>query len=259
MTKNIKSLLQRFFHAAGYSIRRYDPNAPSLDFFSEQKRLIEGRGNDAIILDVGAHEGETAGVYRSLFPEGMIYSFEPSPESFAVLSERFRGDSLVHSMQAAVADVCGTRKFYSHRANANNSLFKPSAEVGTLVEGEMFAAEREYEVEILTIDSFCMTRGIEKISILKMDIQGGELDALKGARRMLQEGRIDLILSEVCFVHLYEGQPLFHHIASHLENHSYSLYDIYAPIHRRGQILWAEGIFLGPSLRDALRHRATLP
>lgn len=254
----LKPILKRAFQALGYTLHRYDPNAPSRDYFSEQKRLSDFEGGKKVIFDIGAHEGDVTAIYRSLIPEAMIYSFEPSPETAAVLEKRFAGDGSVHPMPVAISDKCGTRHFFSYNSNANNSLLEASPDAESFVPGGLFDKRQEHEVETLTIDSICETNGIENISILKMDIQGGELDALKGARRMLQEGRIGLIYSEVCFVRFYENQPLFHHLCCHLEDYGYAFYDLYSPIHRQGKILWADAIFLGPSTMKAWkRHGAS--
>jgi FkbM family methyltransferase len=255
----LKSILRRSLQAVGYTVERYNPNAPNRDCVAEQKRLIHSELGRKVIFDVGAHQGAVTEGYRSQIPEATVYSVEPSPEAFAVLEKRFENDAAVHPIRAAISDTCGTRKFFSYRFQANNSLLSAHRDVEDFVQGGLFERQSEYEVQTLTIDSICQSNGIEKVSILKMDIQGGELDALKGARRMLEEGRISLIYSEVCFVQLYEGQPLFHHLCDYLEDCAYSLYDIYSPVHRQGQILWADAIFLGTSAKAAWKDQVLLP
>ena len=85
---------------------------------------------------------------------------------------------------------------------------------------------------------------IDRIDILKMDIQGGEYEALKGLHKMLSQRKIDLIYSEVYFVEQYEGQPLFHDISLLLFQYGYQLQDIYNPIYGNGCIAWADVIFV---------------
>ena len=52
------------------------------------------------------------------------------------------------------------------------------------------------EIKIKTIDSYCDEHAIKTINLLKLDIEGHELDALKGAKRMLSSGAIDFIQFE---------------------------------------------------------------
>jgi hypothetical protein len=102
------------------------------------------------------------------------------------------------------------------------------------------------EIPVTTLDQFCAKNGVERIDILKMDIQGAELPALRGASRLLREGRIGLIFTEVEFVPLYEQQGLYHHIAEFLEQHDFELHNFYdLNVNREvGQLLWADAIFL---------------
>lgn len=93
----------------------------------------------------------------------------------------------------------------------------------------------------------------KQIDILKMDVQGSELDILKGASKLLQAGDIKLIYTEVCFIPHYEGAPLFDAIFQYLDSFGYSLYGIYNEMHAPdGQLRFADCIFINPSLRKKL-------
>ena len=77
-----------------------------------------------------------------------------------------------------------------------------------------------------------------------MDIQGGELKALKGASGMLGSAKLGLIYLEVEFVKLYEGQPLFHNICEYLNGFGYQLYKIYyLASAKNGQLIAADALF----------------
>ena len=58
-----------------------------------------------------------------------------------------------------------------------------------------------------TLDEYALSKGIQHIDILKMDVQGSELNVLKGAENLLKSNKIDIIYSEVWFKAAYEGQP----------------------------------------------------
>ena len=95
-----------------------------------------------------------------------------------------------------------------------------------------------------TIDEFCNDHKIECIDILKMDIQGAELLALKGATKLLADKKIRLIYTEAYFRRQYNNQPLFHEISAFLAQYGYYLQDIYSPIYGNGKIAWCDAIFL---------------
>jgi hypothetical protein len=104
--------------------------------------------------------------------------------------------------------------------------------------------KNQIEVDVWTIDDFCRDNNIEKIDILKLDIQGGELAALIGAEKLLKEKNIRLIYTEAFFRQQYADQPLLYDIAKYLERFGYHLQDIYSPIYGKGSITWCDAIFL---------------
>lgn len=52
------------------------------------------------------------------------------------------------------------------------------------------------QIELRTLDDFCAESGIDRIHLLKLDVEGGECAVLKGAKRLLSEGRVDFIQLE---------------------------------------------------------------
>src|SRR5215813_3127897 len=99
---------------------RWGRQRKSRDPFFVTQKLIQAPA--PVIFDVGAHVGETAAHYRSLFPGALIHSFEPFPGSFAKLSAAFGADPRVVPHNAAVSDKTGTATFRVNRASVTNSL-----------------------------------------------------------------------------------------------------------------------------------------
>jgi hypothetical protein len=115
------------------------------------------------------------------------------------------------------------------------------------------------QVETTTIDRYCETNGVGKIGLLKLDIQGGELAALKGAAGVLAAGEIDLIVLEVEFAELYAEQPLFCEILSFLNEFGYALYSIPKQVHDDiGQLVWADAIFCNSAVLKKLQTKSQI-
>ena len=93
-----------------------------------------------------------------------------------------------------------------------------------------------------------MKEKITHINILKLDIQGYELKALKGAEDLLRSKKIDLIYTEAYFIQQYHDQPLFPEIAMYLSKFGYQLQDIYNPIYGNDKIAWCDAIFMRDDL-----------
>jgi FkbM family methyltransferase len=241
MKKAINNALRRFgveLHGTGY-LQALAKGDFKKDAFAMQKERLHGKCKQ--IFDVGANRGDVVTVYRELFPNAEIFAFEPFPDSFSILKNRYENDKQVHCNQVALAAEEGKKSFYVNHNADTNSLLEPK-ETG-LSSDKQVKNIKKIEVDSITIDNFCLQNGIENIDILKMDIQGGELDALKGTKQMLAKGKIGLIYSEVYFLEQYVDQPLFHDISSFLHKYGYYLQDVYSPIYGKGNIAWADVIF----------------
>jgi FkbM family methyltransferase len=211
------------------------------DSFLIQKEII-GKKKSVTIFDIGANRGQVTQKYLELFPNAIIYAFEPFPESFNILRNRFLDNSSVHLIQKAVSSESGNKEFFVNKNVDTNSLLKPQ-KTG-LSSDEQVRNVHKIKVEGLILDNFCHFNRIEHIDILKMDIQGGEYDALKGLHKALEKSAIDLIYTETYFLEQYENQPLFHDISKLLLKYDYRLQDIYNPIYGNGKIAWADVIFV---------------
>ena len=132
--------------------------------------------------------------------------------------------------------------FYVNKNVDTNSLLK-SAKIGLSSDSQV-ANESVIEVPCIKLDDFCDENNITDIDILKMDIQGGEFSALRGAANLLKEKKIKLIYLETYYREQYVDQPLFHDISKLLHGYGYYLQDIYHPIYGKGSIAWSDVIFL---------------
>ncbi len=209
------------------------------DTFEIQKALIKQQA--PVIFDIGANTGSITAKYLKYFPNCDVYSFEPFPDSYRHLESRFTNFGNVHCSQKAVASTVGSKIFYVNKNADTNSLLRPQ-KTG-LRSDEQVANMTAINVESIVLDEFCVVENIKHIDILKMDIQGGEYDALVGLDAMLSNNSIDLIYSEVYFIQQYENQPLFHDISQLLFKYDFYLQDIYNPIYGNGHLAWADVIF----------------
>jgi len=118
---------------------------------------------------------------------------------------------------------------------------------------EKTATGTTIDVEAVTLDDFCAVEKIQRIDILKMDIQGAELLALRGATGLFAAQAIDLVFTEVLFAPLYAEQGNFHELCAWLHARSYQLFGIYQQRFGPHQFLgWANAIFCSPKLTDRL-------
>jgi FkbM family methyltransferase len=239
-----KGLLNRYFQKFGFEIhgtgylQSVKKESFKEDAFAIQKELA---GNCSTILDIGANRGEITLKYAQLFPLATVYAFEPFADSFKVLESEFSSNERVHCFQKAIGAANGKGKLFVNRNVDTNSLL--SAIKMGLSSDQQVKNVGDVEVEIVTIDQFCHDHSIDSIDILKLDIQGGELSALAGARGLLKDKRIRVIYTEVYFKQQYQDQPLFPDLCNFLEPYDYHLQDLYNPIYGKGNLVWCDAIF----------------
>ncbi len=218
------------------------------DPFEDESRLLQNHTVDTI-FDVGAHVGKKTNRYRTLFPSAKIYAFEPSGDSFNLLKDRFLEDSRIMPQNVGVSNEAGKAEFHLNSFSETNSLFATSEDILSHDDPDLYAPIQKVSIELVTIDDFAQDNAIDRIDILKLDVQGAELLALKGAKEMLKTQSISLIRSEVEFSKIYENQALFHEIADFLHSFGYQMYNLYGLYNGpNGQLVAGDAIFMSKAL-----------
>ena len=147
-----------------------------------QARKLRG----AIAFDVGVNYGYTS-AWISHWAE-RVYTFEPNPNNAAMIREQLRIRQIdnVELVPTAISDQVGEAVLHLKSFDGHQSLgdIGASSTVGTM------------RVPVTTLDSFAATRGIDRVNLLKIDVEGFEPEALRGARGLLSARAIDLILFE---------------------------------------------------------------
>ena len=253
MNKLVRNALQRarfFAQRSGFAINRAEAFA-----FPDQAELMSDR-DVRIIFDIGANNGSTVAEYRKLFPESTVHCFEAIPGLVVKIKDRFSADNNVKVHPVAVDESPGNRHFHVNRNIDTSSLLRSSVESIPSSYRSIQSPTKIIEVDCQTIDSVCSEESVSRIDILKMDIQGGELGALRGAAKMLANAAVDLIYSEVWFLPFYDDQPLFGDICSFLAQFGYSIHGIYnvGISGGTGRMTWADSIFVSPELRGRSRE-----
>lgn len=146
--------------------------------------MTQQRGG--VVFDIGANVGDWS---RFVIDEYVdmdynLYMFEPSRNAFEALSKNIEASDGRHLHQIGFGNKIEKIKiYYDNEAQGSAGAFIKNAKYSE-------------EIDIDTIDNFCDSHNIEVIDFLKMDVQGYELNILKGAKRMLDGGNIKFIQFE---------------------------------------------------------------
>lgn len=187
----------------------------------------------AIILDIGAHTGESIASFRNACPSSQIHAFEPTPETWLALEQRWGAKPGIHLNQAAVGDHSGTVTFYTGPLAQTNSVLPidEDAEWYGLFKRTRFAKKVNIpiEVDIITVDDYCLKAAIDHIDLLKIDTQGNDVACVRGAQRMIAESRIDAIHLELIFGEFYNDRNSFYDVEQLILPYGFRLANLYYP------------------------------
>lgn len=145
--------------------------------------------SSAILFDVGANEGGYSLAAARILKGWKIYAFEPAPKTFAKLQQVIKGASNINIHNIGLSSKAG---------QANLNFNEDVTGLASLYERGVLKDINTASVPINldTLDGFCERNAIKKINFLKLDVEGHELEVLKGARSMLKNRAIDFIQFE---------------------------------------------------------------
>ncbi len=142
-----------------------------------------------VCFDVGA----CFGFYTCAFAKwgARVYAFEPLPSSFALNTETVQLNgcqSAVKNFNCGLGERAGTLRVYAFK-----NLSDGHASLSDLGRDDAVP----HECPITTLDDFCAGQGIERISFLKMDVEGFEYEVLKGGQKILSRADAPIVHFEV--------------------------------------------------------------
>lgn len=140
-------------------------------------RLI--KNPQPVILDVGAHHGESAVFFNKIFPKSCIYSFEPDSSNFPILQNVISKINKKSNLQKksfaiplAVAEKNAKMIFYQQSVSHLGGLLAINRKSKDSLGYAKKAPNKSVQVSTTTLDRFCKAQNIKNIDLLKIDCQG---------------------------------------------------------------------------------------
>lgn len=215
---------------------------------SVEHEAIPLRKDFATVIDVGANRGQFAVFVRRRIPNSTLICFEPLPGARARL-KRAVGEARLQLSEFALGARDGTAEFHVASADHSSSLMPIGSRQVEAFPGTK--ERRTIAVEVRRLDGVLGQQTLVRPVLMKIDVQGGELGVLEGARLTLEE--VDALLVEVSFIELYTGQPLADDVFDHLRGHGFASVGTWSITYgRHGECLQADFLFARPGF-DPLR------
>lgn len=173
--------------------------------------LAREEGAPDVIYDVGANVGTWARLAHSQFPHAQLHAFEPLGKHLQQLRQFAAETDKLHIHDVALGACTGSATLHVTDFSDASSLLalgSKASEAWGLSEAE------QVEVPVERLDDRISAMAMPRPDLIKLDVQGFELQVLAGATKTLSETRH--ILIELSFDELYEGQPANHEVLAFL-------------------------------------------
>jgi FkbM family methyltransferase len=154
-----------------------------------------------VAFDVGAAKGEWTDLALAADPGVVVHCFEPTTRRFKLLLEKNFGDRVVLN-QLGLGDATGESQIFYDASGGSNSLFPQR------YDGASYDQSNVETVKVTTIDQYCRERSVDYVDFIKLDIEGYEMAAFRGAERMLRGGRIGIVQFEYSQAFLDAGASM---------------------------------------------------
>ena len=179
------------------------------DYFQQKKIYLflkKKLKNNSILVDVGAHHGETIKNFKKYFNTSEIHSFEASSINFKVLNNKYNNqtDHKIFLNNFGLSDEKKMHKIKQllesssttiSKINENSKYFKKKMRIlGT----EKSEYSKEIEISLETFDNYFLMKKLNKIDLLKIDTEGHEMYVLKGCKKTLK------FINFIYFEHHYD-------------------------------------------------------
>lgn len=170
------------------------------------------------VIDAGAHKGNWTKLMNEFFPEAHFTLFEPNPMVNQFVEENLRHipDNYVLEKKA----VGASKGSMQLNVWENNDKNLSGSSLLDHVRGE---GTKQVDCEIIDLDGYCKEKGLNP-DLIKLDLQGYEVEALKGCKELL--GKVELFIIEFGCLDAYVGRSGIDDLIAVMYQHDYKLYDI---------------------------------
>jgi FkbM family methyltransferase len=140
----------------------------------------------SVVIDVGAHIGNfTVFMMRTLGRDGTVIAVEPAPETFLCLARNIGKQT----RESGIANCLPLACALGDQTTEANFIVKPDHPSASSLLGIPEGGQRTVSVQVLTLDDLADFVGDYPLSFVKIDVEGSEIDVLKGGQKLISEKR----------------------------------------------------------------------
>lgn len=185
----------------------------------ELEKLVKDIEVPETIIDIGSNKGQFILLMEQIFPNKIVYSFEPIIEMLKKQKKfyKYKKNITFHNL-ALGSSICSKEFLITSRMDSSSFL----KVVSNTNKSKNYSVIEKRDIKVSTLDEIFLNEKISHPILIKMDVQGYELEVLKGANDLLK--KIDYLLLEVSENEMYQNQPTEKIIVEYLKNFNFEIY-----------------------------------
>jgi FkbM family methyltransferase len=164
----------------------------------ELEPLLKKVDNINTIIDIGSNKGQFSILARSFFPSSKIYSFDPQ-KKYLDIQKKILKKKDINYFNIGIGNKKRLKKFFITSREDSSSFLKPKR-----INNKNYEIKNIKKIKIDKLDNLIDIKKIKGPVLIKIDIQGYELEALKGAKKILKVA--DYLIAEISYQKIYDNQ-----------------------------------------------------
>ena len=185
----------------------------------ELEKLVKDIKAPETIIDIGSNKGQFILLIEKLFPNKVVYSFEPINEMINKQKKFFEYNKNLIFHNIALGSSIASKDLLITNRMDSSSFLKVEVDTG---KSNNYTVVEKRNIKVSTLDDIFLNENISHPILIKMDVQGYELEVLKGANDLLK--KTDYLLLEVSESEMYQNQPTEKIIVEYLKNFNFEIY-----------------------------------
>ena len=191
-------------------------------------QYLSNKNKDYIIFDIGSRDCLQSIEFYNNYPNAKIYAFECNPNTINICKENIKNyKDRITLIETAICDYDGEITFYPINQEKTITTWND----GNPGASSLFKSNGKYDIEyyvqdeIITkcnrLDTVMKYHNIPKVDIIRMDLQGAELLALKGLGSFIKD--VEYIYTEISYKEIYTGQVMFNELNDFIISNDFNI------------------------------------
>ncbi len=185
----------------------------------ELESLIKDIDEPETIIDIGSNKGQFILLVEKIFPRKKIFSFEPIVELLDKQKQFFKYKRNINFYNIALGNTAKFDKFLITNRTDSSSFLEIENKKNY---SDYYLVKEERKIKINTLDKILYKKNLNHPILIKIDVQGFELEVLKGSKKILKV--TDYILLEVSKNEMYKNQPKEGKIINFLRKNNFKIF-----------------------------------